>query len=253
MAGDVGNPLADLGPQVERRPVLALLERPADQGHRQGAGQEAQGVDRDRRAVADRRREQARRRSGRGRSSGCRPSPGSRSPGPGAAGRRGWASPRYTPPGTSSGASPSAPRSAGSRRSSGRRARSRAGSARSGSPARSRLRGSSAAGRCGRRSRPANRPKTRSGIVFRTPTMPIAMPDPVRARTSRGRAVRLRASPKAEMPCPPSSSRKSRFWPRGSSRTPRTRRRRDGRLGHPIRTEEAPPVKRTRTRSAAVP
>ena len=47
---------------------------------------------------------------------------------------------------------------------------------------------------------PATIPNTRSGSVCSAPTMPIASPDPVRARTSSGRAVKLTASPSATRP-----------------------------------------------------
>ena len=152
MAGDVGDPLPDLGPQVERRANLALLERAPDQGHRQRAGQEAEGVDRDRRAVADHRGEQAGDARSDDEAQAVDGLQGGRRPGEQRPPDRGWASPRCRRPGTSSGASPSAPRSAGSPRSSGRRGGSTAGSGRSASPDRSPRPGSSAAGRSGRRS-----------------------------------------------------------------------------------------------------
>ena len=56
---------------------------------------------------------------------------------------------------------------------------------------------------------PAIIPKKRSGSIESAPTMPIARPDPVSARTSRGSAVKLTASPSAEMPCEVSRTRKS--------------------------------------------
>ena len=46
---------------------------------------------------------------------------------------------------------------------------------------------------------PAINPKNRSGSVWMAPTMPIAKPEPVRASTRRGRAVKLTPSPSAEM------------------------------------------------------
>ena len=47
---------------------------------------------------------------------------------------------------------------------------------------------------------PATIPKKRSGSVWSAPTMPIAKPDPVNARTSRGRAAKLTPSPSDEIP-----------------------------------------------------
>ena len=47
---------------------------------------------------------------------------------------------------------------------------------------------------------PATIPKKRSGSVWSAPTMPIAKPDPVSARTSSGRAAKLTPSPSDEIP-----------------------------------------------------
>src|SRR5436309_6352598 len=64
---------------------------------------------------------------------------------------------------------------------------------------------------------PATAPKTKSAPVVTAPRMPIAKPDPVRARTSSGRAVALTASPPADTVWLIRRVRKSRFWRSGSS------------------------------------
>ena len=70
-------------------------------------------------------------------------------------------------------------------------------------------------------SAPATIPRNRSGSVWRAPTMPIATPEPVSARTSSGRAVKLTASPSEDTPWLVRRTLKSRFcasgWAAGAS------------------------------------
>ena len=66
-------------------------------------------------------------------------------------------------------------------------------------------------------SAPMGRPSRKSGSVCRAPTRPIARPDPVRPKTSRGTAVKLTASPRADAPWPLRTTRKSRLARSGGS------------------------------------
>ena len=94
---------------------------------------------------------------------------------------------------------------------------------------------------------PATMPKNRSGRVCSAPTTPIASPEPVRARTSSGRAVKLTASPSAETPCDSQEHLEVAVGRQGLgiARDPRPGRRRGivGR-GHDPMVREGPRVRR---------